>query len=1323
MAAPTDELILLERVFFRLGTAETDEQLQAAVCKFLPPVLLKLSSTQEGVRKKVMELLIHINKRIKSRPQVQLPVETLLLQYQDPTASSFVINFTIIYIKLGYPRMEMKKQAELVLSVLNAVEGKPLSHQDGLLLMIMPALGHINISMDPEKRASFLGLQDKPYVSKQLLSFMLDVLLLPYGSAGQMQNNEQSDQSAAVDTTQFRVPMGMSEYAFKRVIGENPQSAEQLEQTKLGIVKFLAGGFFPNSDILIHLIVAAADTRFSVANLADMELKKIVDTLDWSSMQLAAPLYTLYLGTEALGVQKEVKPEMKRLPACIRIRLKLLHYLCRVTKAGFIVPLCIQVVFHTLEGDAKTTNPKLKSLALQFTSNIVQQSSVAPLSRVAGIILDGMLKLVYKGEDAYKMMAYTIIGQLRQRIPSVIDKNFNLLSHLFSALYLTDGDLRRTVRDTLISITPAFVLDKNDERNISLMNGFLSTYIEKPESNGRFVAMHYVANVFPPDDVPSRYLLLLASGDEKQEIRAEATKVLYAAIQKDESDKSEDNKIPLPDFKKLVSYIHSKMQSRDVLIAKNDKVSEQNKVLPYNVTVITEMITYLRICLAKSANVTITNGPLQHPCESTPLIARYLRNLHEQELETLNNYFDMILNFSHTSPDETSLQALLEVAGSVPQFATKLYENELSWLRNLLISVKLDVRRVVAKIYGMVTAQAAYNDFESRISEISSMVDKKHLESQHGSLLALTHMMERRLIFKRNDMDNDIFNWDLYINVVKTLCSFLSNNTILLMDAAIQSVGILGKTCSLPLPDEGEGELNKKAIVEMLFSKVGSTKSSTEIKEKAALSLGHLCVGENFPHTSYIVNKILENVKETKDIEMHMIMGEVLVCCVQGEASPEKRDAWMTLPSEHTVPYSDASTELLTRTLDELLRIYKDPHPNLRQAVCVWLLALLKHNIQRECVKQKFSLLHHAFMEFLSSDSDIVQDIAAKGLSLIHLNSSREEKELLVSSILDQFLQGRKGVPKVTADTKLFEDGQLGKSPTNGNLSTYKEICSLATELQKPDLVYYFMHLANHNAVWNSKKGAAFGFAAIAKMANDELNKYLPSIIPRLYRYQFDPTPKIQHSMASIWHAIVPSTAKAIEQYHKEILNDITDNLTNHEWRVRISCCNALADLLRSSARFNLANSAPELLKKLFRVMDDIHEGTRIAATNTTKILTRVCIRYCDSSNGKEGEEVLQAILPVLLDIGIVNVVSSVRALSLQTVSQLVSRAGNLLKPSLVTLIPALLTTIGESENPNLSYLSNVYGTSTETRNAVDTIRASAVKEHHSTETMTKVKF
>lgn len=49
---------------------------------------------------------------------------------------------------------------------------------------------------------------------------------------------------------------------------------------------------------------------------------------------------------------------------------------------------------------------------------------------------------------------------------------------------------------------------------------------------------------------------------------------------------------------------------------------------------------------------------------------------------------------------------------------------------------------------------------------------------------------------------------------------------------------------------------------------------------------------------------------------------------------------------------------------------------------------------------------------------------------MIHVNSNKEERESLVTSILAQFTQGRRSVQEVTADTKLFEEGQLGKSPT-----------------------------------------------------------------------------------------------------------------------------------------------------------------------------------------------------------------------------------------------------------------------------------------------------
>ena len=58
----------------------------------------------------------------------------------------------------------------------------------------------------------------------------------------------------------------------------------------------------------------------------------------------------------------------------------------------------------------------------------------------------------------------------------------------------------------------------------------------------------------------------------------------------------------------------------------------------------------------------------------------------------------------------------------------------------------------------------------------------------------------------------------------------------------------------------------------------------------------------------------------------------------------------------------------------------------------------------------------------------------------------------------------------------LLSSAGSGVFNCRGNLSTYKELCSLASDLNQPDLIYKFMHLANHHSLWNSKKvGVATG--------------------------------------------------------------------------------------------------------------------------------------------------------------------------------------------------------------------------------------------------------
>jgi len=199
----------LERVLLKLGLTDTDEDLERQLNKFLAPVLLKIVSPSEEVRKLVMDILTHVNKRLKSRQEVKIDLVQILHHYKE-SSNSFLINFAIIYITLGFPRLDLEKQTELAPIILSTLEGKPEPHQNKLMMLILPLLGNLKLPENPADRKDFLGLADKPHTKANLLAICLDVLLLNYGH------------------TDAEVPAGMSAYSFKRVTLED-RKAEYLE--------------------------------------------------------------------------------------------------------------------------------------------------------------------------------------------------------------------------------------------------------------------------------------------------------------------------------------------------------------------------------------------------------------------------------------------------------------------------------------------------------------------------------------------------------------------------------------------------------------------------------------------------------------------------------------------------------------------------------------------------------------------------------------------------------------------------------------------------------------------------------------------------------------------------------------------------------------------------------------------------------------------------------------------------------------------------------------------------------------------------------------
>uniref|UniRef100_A0A7N6AKQ8 Ecm29 proteasome adaptor and scaffold n=1 Tax=Anabas testudineus TaxID=64144 RepID=A0A7N6AKQ8_ANATE len=1259
----------LERVFLRLGHAETDEQLQDIISKFLPPVLLKLSSVQEGVRKKVMELLVHLNKRIKSRPKIQLPVETLLVQYQDPAAASFVTNFTIIYIKMGYPRLEVGKQWD--------------THSHTLLMhLLIPTLYYMKYPADTSKNAFPFNLTERPKTVQLLLEFMLDVLLMPYGfvlNESPTRPAPSSSQGSSADGTVAaggqglpQPPPGMSVYAAKRVIGEAQWSAEQLEQCKLGIVKFIEAKQVPEVETVIHLVVASSDTRHSVATAADLELKSKQSIIDWNNPLIVNKMYKVYLGDVPLKTKGgNLKQELKHEPVSTRVKLKILPHLLRSRLAAECFPANIQVVYDGLFG--ANTNNKLISLTLQFVHHIcmVCPDTNKPLGLM---LLNGLTKLIneYKEDPKLLCVAYSAVGKLSSRMPQLFTKDIALVQQFFESMCKEEPDVRLAIQEALSMMVGAYA--NLQGALLNLMEALVGAYIGKPEVQVRQVAMKFASTVFAPDHVPSRYLLLLAAGDPREEVSAEAQRVLRAFPSK--SSEKEGPK-PMPSFPEMVAYVQEKAAQR---IKTPAKYIVGTSTIAFNPSAFGEIVLYLRMCLAHSAGVTPLSTRLADMQDDAPAIGPYVHTLLSSESQPsvskgseanpVHVYMDLLQQLLSAVGGIPVMYCLLEVVSVCPEKLATRFVDKIDWIKSLMNTNKEDMREFAAQLYAVVVSTMTGNELQTAVQNLIKITKDNHSpETQHGAVLALGYMVGRYMSKKK-----------VQVFLCVHLGSFLDSSTALLSVAACTAVGEIARNGTLLIPAEGEG-FTKLSIVENLLARITSGKESTKAKQ----------------------------------VELQFTVGEAITSAAIGTSSGAARDPWICTEDQYTPPHNVKNNDVVPWVLNSILSKYiTSQNPHVRQAACIWLLSLVKKFSQHKEITSHLREIQMAFISVLSDPDELSQDVASKGLGLVYEMGGESDQQELVSTLVETLMTGKRVKHAVSEDTQVFQGEGLGKTPDGHGLSTYKELCSLASDLNQPDLVYKFMNLANHHAMWNSRKGAAFGFHMIAAKAGEQLAPFLSQLVPRLYRYQFDPNLSIRQAMTSIWDALVTDKT-LVDKYLKEILQDVISNLTSNTWRVRESSCLALNDLVRGRQADDLMEHLAEMWETLFRVLDDIKESVRKAADLTLKTLSKVCIRMCEST-GSAAQRIVAILLPTLLEKGIVSNVSEVRSLSIQTLVKISKTAGARLKPHASRLIPALLEALSTLEPQVLNYLS-LRATEQE-KTAMDAARLSAAKSSPMMETI-----
>lgn len=1245
-----DDLVLLERVFFRLGSADTDAQLSACINNFLVPVLQKLSSPHESVRNKVVELLTHITRVIKQSPSILLPVDQLATLLSTST-NNFVLNFTVVFVKTSFGRIDNDKKVELIPSLINSIANKSIAHQESILLLIIGALNKSNVKVASK---DIIVIQQYPTLKTVLLQLMLDVLLLPYKWSG---------------SDEVSVP-GLNTQSLKRLRLNIPlifMDADYHEQVKLGILGLISANIFESQSVLTHSVVGAADTRYLVANSGGNELRKITCEIDWSKSSTMMPLYELFIGT-SLNKQKAAN---KKEPACVRIRLKILPCLCLSKgEESVIWPQCLQIIFDCWNGE--NTNQRLKNLALQFTQIIIQQKPAKILLQATPILLNsGLLKLLKSPELDLnaKQMTFTLIGLLIAKVPTSVKEDLVLLSSFFDALIKeTSPDLKGSIRSSLISMCSAYT----DSSKLTDILNMIAHYCKMSDGLLKQVTTHYLSYLFPADDAKSRLLLILSHSSSIGD--SDLKKILYSVDEAGNLVGKNEKALLLPRFPDMVMTVVDSNQQFDS-------------------SVLLDIAEYLNHCLIFSAGLPVTYNTLYHPSEHTPDICKYLSKVYQSDANIIDQYFKLMMQLLQIKPSIIPLNNLLACVAALPNELKNQYTKDLNIIQKLFVSSNEDMRRISGILYGIILSVLDESISEKHIKElISSLMDKNRSKSLdlYASLYALSSLQEYQ--YYNNTGCPSLVGEDTFTSLV----TLLDDTSPLIVGATCDVLGAIGRLNPLPIE-----ESKKSTLVKKLLSISFNSATLSKIRNKAIKCTGLICVGETSSRSKDIIKEYLENTKYTKDIEIHLSIGDSISCAILGPRSKMSRNFWTCNEDEFKKNESDLSVDECEKLADYFLnsildKVQSEDHPNSKQACCVWMFNVLEECNTLTSVNQKLARIQTSYVALLAEKNNYIRDIASKALINVYKYEADDRKEPILKLLIKQL-------------SEYMAIGNSGKDSSGGILSTYKELCSLVIDLNRPKLLYKFIQLANYNKKKESKSKLEI---------DDQLNEQLPFIIPRLYRYQYDPTPIVQTSMSAIWSYLVLDTRATVDKYHKEIYVDLVKNITCPDWRVRISVCQAIPSFLQYTGDkifTNCLDLTIEAWKQLIRVMDDIHEGTRTAATSTAKTLSKLCVTECTTNT-----ILLRLLLPIILDRGLYHTESSIRTVSMDMISQLIVNCGDKLKGDLAKLIIALLRGADKVETPTMSILSVISGANPNAQEFIDSQRAASARTLSSSDVLSK---
>ena len=565
--APTEaeELAALNKALTALGFTD-DVKLERFLHVLMPRVIDQMASKHESTKRKVLEILSHVNKRLKAVPAMPLPLEDLTALYINEERPPTVRNFALIYVEQAHARAAPEARAAQILPLLKGISARPRQAADIICRLAITALAvpekQVRTAVDDMEfmtnandRAVFLRhallylmyqpntvghapvAAPAPSPAEQAMRGVANVAGVPAPPT----NN--ATESTAAPPQPPAAPPGMSPSSVERILGPNAPalSIKDLATRKLALLEFFhraKDSTLPPAEALMHYLVAACDADHETSRRGEELLRRrcVWDTnrptVDLEDGAIVTKLYRAFLGDP-----ENVPVESRTIPASPALKLRLASLMCRSVAAANAFPYTVQAIFTGLYGVG--TNLRLKSAAMELAVWVLRHATDAQLRQAAPLLFGGMIKLLdgeTKGAAASGGLAaggvaslrgfcYQALGQLATRQPSLVVGTPDLAARVFGALATEPEAVRPSVQDAARSLASAY---KGCGGGVAMaIEGLLLSSIDASAQSGaavtaaeaggvgarRLVAAQWARDLFPFSHAPARYLCVVACGD------------------------------------------------------------------------------------------------------------------------------------------------------------------------------------------------------------------------------------------------------------------------------------------------------------------------------------------------------------------------------------------------------------------------------------------------------------------------------------------------------------------------------------------------------------------------------------------------------------------------------------------------------------------------------------------------------------------------------------------------------------------------------------------------------------------------------------------